>query len=61
MHLNDLSLEELRARWAKAWGLEPHRRIGRAMLERSLAYKMREQEGLLWGFSGAMNISSEPC
>ena len=45
MHLEKLSLKELRALWAKVWRMEPHRRIGRKMMERSLAYKMREQEG----------------
>jgi len=40
-----LSLLELRKQWGEAWGIEPHRWIGRSMLERSLAFKMREQEG----------------
>ena len=43
--MQDLSLEELRAQWAVAWNMEPHARIGRSMLERSLAYKLREQSG----------------
>lgn len=38
-------LNILRAEWAKAWGIEPHRWIGRNMLERSLAFKKREQAG----------------
>ena len=38
-------LEHLRAEWAEAWGIEPHVRIGRTMLETSLAYKQREQAG----------------
>lgn len=45
MHLEKLSLKELRALWTEVWRMEPHRRIGRKMMERSLAYKMREQEG----------------
>jgi len=35
----NLSLTELRQNWSQAWGLEPHPRIGRAMLKKSLAYK----------------------
>ncbi len=37
-------LNELRERWARAWGVEPHARIGRTMLEKGLAYKVQEQE-----------------
>ena len=46
MHGNiiQLSLLELRKKWAEAWRFEPHARIGRMMLEKSLAYKIREQE-----------------
>lgn len=40
-HLTNLSIEELRQEWASAWGLQPHARIGRSMLEKSLAYKRR--------------------
>lgn len=40
-----LGLSELRRRWAEAWGIQPHVRIGRLMLERSLAFKLREQRG----------------
>lgn len=39
------TLTELREQWAKVWSMKPHRRIGRKMMERSLAYKMREQDG----------------
>lgn len=42
-HLTNLSLEELRREWASAWGLQPHARIGRSMLEKSLTYKQRWQ------------------
>lgn len=40
----NLPLNELRQVWAQAWGFEPHVRIGRTMLEKSLAYKRRELE-----------------
>lgn len=43
-HLTNLSLEELRQEWASAWGLDPHARIGRSMLEKSLACKQRGQD-----------------
>jgi hypothetical protein len=42
-NLNSLSLYEIRRMWASAWGQEPHLRMGRNMLEKSLAYKQREQ------------------
>ena len=45
MHIENLPLEELRKKWAKAWNLEPHRRIGRKMLQRSLAFKVKEKNG----------------
>lgn len=41
-----LSLDELRDRWAKAWGLKPHKYIRRNMLEKSLIFKVRELNGL---------------
>lgn len=37
--LKALSIEELRKKWSRAWDIEPHTRIGRVMLEKSLAYK----------------------
>lgn len=43
--ITSLSLEELRRHWADAWGIWPHARIGRTMLETSLAYKVHEQYG----------------
>ena len=43
-NIAQLSLEELRQKWAKYWGLEPHPLIGRTMLEKSLEFKLREQE-----------------
>ncbi len=45
VNLKLLSLNELRQMWAQAWGKEPHARIGRTMLEKSLEYKSRENEG----------------
>ena len=44
-NLRKLPLNELRQMWARAWGWEPHARIGRTMLEKSLEYKTREREG----------------
>lgn len=35
------SLTQLRKRWAQAWGMTPHKGIGRAMLEKSLGFKER--------------------
>lgn len=42
-NLTNLPLPELRQIWAKAWGLEPHAKIGRTMLIKSIDYKRREQ------------------
>ena len=39
--MQELSINELRQQWAEAWGLQPHLRVGRVMLERSLAYKLQ--------------------
>jgi len=41
-----MPIEKLRRQWSEAWGLQPHARIGRTMLEKSLVYKQRELEGL---------------
>lgn len=41
-----MPIEELRRQWYEAWGLQPHARIGRTMLEKSLVYKKRELAGL---------------
>lgn len=38
-----MHIQELRDRWAEAWGMQPHARIGRAMLEKSLAYKISDK------------------
>ncbi len=43
-NLTSLSLEDLRQKWATAWGQQPHPRIGRTMLLKSLEYKIFEQE-----------------
>jgi hypothetical protein len=42
--IKHLPLPELRQKWAVAWGVPPHAKIGRAMLAKSLEYKLREQE-----------------
>ncbi len=39
--MHELSINELRQRWAEAWGRQPHVRVGRVMLEKSLAYKLQ--------------------
>ncbi len=41
-----MPIEELRRQWSEAWGINPHARIGRTMLEKSLAFKQRELAGL---------------
>ena len=43
-NLTSLSLGDLRQKWSAAWGREPHPRIGRTMLLKSLEYKVLEQE-----------------
>lgn len=40
-----LPMAELRQQWAEYWGIRPHWRIGRQMLEKSLAFKQREMRG----------------
>ncbi len=40
-----LPMSELRRRWAECWGIKPHWRIGRQMLEKSLAFKQRDIRG----------------
>lgn len=42
--MQELSINELRQRWTKAWEMDAHVRIGRVMLEKSLEHKIREQE-----------------
>jgi hypothetical protein len=39
-NLTKLSLTELRQMWANAWGIEPAERLGRALLETSLNFKL---------------------
>lgn len=39
-----LSLTELRQIWSKLWGIEPHAKIGRTMLEKSLHYKLLQND-----------------
>jgi hypothetical protein len=40
-----LSLTELRQKWTEYWGIQPSVWVGRQMLEKSLAFKMREARG----------------
>lgn len=40
-----LSLSDLRQKWAVAWKVQPHRYIRREMLEKSLAFKQRQERG----------------
>jgi hypothetical protein len=40
--LTKLSLTELRQMWARAWNIEPSDRLGRALLEKSLAFKLEK-------------------
>ena len=44
-NISKLSLNELRQIWGKAWDRKPHLRIGRTMLEKSLKYKNRQNDG----------------
>ena len=44
MHFKGLSLEELRANWAQAWGKKPHGTMGRTMMAESVKFKRWEQE-----------------
>lgn len=44
-NIAQMPIKELRCQWANYWGLKPHWRIGRQMLERSLAFKEREMRG----------------
>ena len=46
MDLRNLPIGELRQLWAEMWGKTPHSRMGRTMLEKSIIYKQREQQGL---------------
>ena len=41
-NIAQLSLAELRQKWAEYWGIQPHRYIRREMLEKSLVFKMRQ-------------------
>ena len=51
--IKKISIKDLRARWGLAWGYEPHIRLGRVMMEKSLLYKLQgsalttEQQGRL--------------
>lgn len=41
--LQNLSLDELRARWQNVWGRPPHKNMGKKMLVMSLRFKHHEQ------------------
>lgn len=41
-----LGPDELKWQWSEAWGMPPPPKISRTMLEKSLAFKLREQAGL---------------
>ncbi len=41
-----LGTDELKRQWSEAWGMPPPPKISRTMLEKSLAFKLREQAGL---------------
>lgn len=43
-NLSNLTMRVLRERWAQIWGREPHARIGRTMLIKSLEYRQSELE-----------------
>jgi len=38
-----LELSELRQRWVEIWGMQPHKGIGRTMLEKSLKFKTQKK------------------
>lgn len=40
-----LSIAELRQEWTKHWRMQPHDRIGRVTMEKSLEFKLRELRG----------------
>lgn len=40
-NIAQIPLAELRQKWANLWGIRPHARIGRQMLEKSLEFKLR--------------------
>ncbi len=42
----NLGPDELKRQWSEAWRMPPPPKIGRTMLEKSLAFKLREQAGL---------------
>lgn len=39
-----LSLTELRQKWAECWGMQPHASISRGILAQSLEFRLREQK-----------------
>jgi len=43
--ISQLPLAELRQKWGEYWGMQPHMRISPKMLQKSLAFKMRQVQG----------------
>ncbi len=43
--ITSLNLDEIRTLWARYWGYSPPHYLGRRMLEDSIAFKIREQNG----------------
>jgi hypothetical protein len=43
MHIKNPPLKDLRSKWSRAWGMSPHERIGRIMLEESLNFKLNNR------------------
>lgn len=44
-NITGLPIDKLRQKWAELWSIQPHARIGRAMLEKSIEFKLREKAG----------------
>ena len=44
--ITQLTLADLRQKWAELWGIPAHLRIGRVLLEKSLLFRQRELSGL---------------
>lgn len=40
-----IEIEQLRRKWALLWGKQPHKLIGRVMLEKSIEFKIFERDG----------------
>jgi len=40
-----LEIDQLRRKWALLWGKQPHKFMGRVMLEKSIEFKLLEKDG----------------